>query len=71
MATEVVEAAGSNPDALEDAMMRFERATAAMDRVGGWDAETFAQQVWFYRRVPLLKWVAFVTTLSPFRLDEW
>lgn len=45
VATEMVEAAGSNPEALEDAMGRFERATASMDRVGGWDAETFAQQV--------------------------
>lgn len=45
VATEMVEAAGSNPNALEEAMERFERATVAMDRVGGWDAETFAQQV--------------------------
>ncbi|CAN0169997.1 unnamed protein product, partial [Hapterophycus canaliculatus] len=26
-------------------MDRFEKATAAMDRVGGWDAETYAEQV--------------------------
>lgn len=45
LATESIEAAGSSPDLLEKAMGHFERATTAMDRVGGWDAETFAQQV--------------------------
>lgn len=44
-ATESIEAAGADADALDKAMERFERATAAMDRVGGWDVETFASQV--------------------------
>lgn len=44
-ATDSIEAAGADADALEKAMERFERATAAMDRVGGWDVETFASQV--------------------------
>lgn len=46
LATESIETAGTSPDpdALDKAMERFERATAGMDRVGGWDAETFAQQ---------------------------
>ena len=45
IATESVEAAASKPDNLDEAMGRFERAAATMDSVGGWDAETFAQQV--------------------------
>ncbi|CAM9753957.1 unnamed protein product [Scytosiphon promiscuus] len=44
-ATTDIEGAGADPDALEKAMDRFEKATAAMDRVGGWDAETYAEQV--------------------------
>ncbi|CAN0207993.1 unnamed protein product, partial [Laminaria digitata] len=46
LATESIETAGTSPDpdALDKAMERFEKATAGMDRVGGWDAETFAQQ---------------------------
>eukprot|EP00903_Cladosiphon_okamuranus_P013128 g12244.t1 len=45
LATEAIEAAGADPDALEKAMDRFEKASTTMDRVGGWDAETYAQQV--------------------------
>lgn len=44
-ATKAIEGAGADPDALEKAMDRFEKATATMDRVGGWDVETYAQQV--------------------------
>ena len=53
LATESIENAGTSPDpdALDKAMERFEKATAGMDRVGGWDAETFAQQA---RRSPPL-----------------
>ncbi|CAM9114708.1 unnamed protein product [Ectocarpus sp. 6 AP-2014] len=45
LATEAIEGAGADPDTLEKAMDRFEKATATMDRVGGWDVETYAQQV--------------------------
>lgn len=47
LATESIENAATSPDpdALDKSMDRFEKATAGMDRVGGWDAETFAQQV--------------------------
>lgn len=44
-ATEAIEAAGANAEAMDKAMDRFEKASATMDRVGGWDAETFAVQV--------------------------
>lgn len=46
LATDSIEHAGTSPDpdALEKAMERFEKATAGMDRVEGWDAETFALQ---------------------------
>lgn len=45
IATEAVEAAGASAAAMDKAMSGFERATATMDAVGGWDAETFAMQV--------------------------
>lgn len=53
LATESIENAATSPDpdALDKSMDRFEKATAGMDRVGGWDAETFAQQA---RKTPIL-----------------
>lgn len=44
-AMEAIETAGSDAEAMEKAMEQFERASTTMDRVGGWDAETFALQV--------------------------
>lgn len=44
-AMEAIEIAGSDAEAMEKAMDQFERASSTMDRVGGWDAETFALQV--------------------------
>lgn len=44
-ATNAIDAAGSSADAMAKASERFERATATMETVGGWDAETFALQV--------------------------
>lgn len=44
-ATEAIDAAGSSADAMGKAIKCFEHATATMDTVGGWDAETFAMQV--------------------------
>lgn len=45
-------------------MDRFEKASTTMDRVGGWDAETYAQQV---TRRPL----SVLSVLKGLSRDQW
>ena len=54
-------------------MDRFEKATAGMDRVGGWDVETFAQQARALSLVAFLSggWRFLVLGSGIFTLCYW